>query len=338
MNGGRSVWIDAPGELVVRPGGPGEPGPGEALVRVAWSGICGSDRELLNGTRPAAYVRYPVVPGHEWSGTVVAVGEDTPESLIGAAVVGEGIRPCRTCASCRRGDTNLCEGPYDETGFTLPGAWSDHLVVPADLLHRLPAGADLRAAAGLEPAACVAAACLKLAVQPGERCAVVGAGTLGLLAVQFLRAAGAAEVLVVHTSPDRARLAEQCGATSLVSPADVRRLAGRFDAVIEAAGAPGTASMAAELVRRGGLLALTGIAADDDRPLDPASLVLREVSVHTVFGAPPRAWTHAVRALASGAIDPGLLVTHEVGLDEAHEAFRILEQERGKAVKVLLAP
>ncbi|QFU90482.1 zinc-binding dehydrogenase [Amycolatopsis sp. YIM 10] len=334
----RSVWIDRPGELVVREAEPATPGPGEALVRVAWSGICGSDREIMQGTRPAEYVRYPVVPGHEWSGRVAAVGDGVGADLVGAPVVGEGIRSCQVCAACRRGDTNLCDGPYEETGFTQPGAWSDHVLVPARLLHRLPETADLRAAAGLEPAACVAAACLKLAVHPGERCAVVGAGMLGLLAVQLLRAAGAGEIVVVHTRRDRSALAAQCGADSLVLPSQLDSLAGSFDAVLEAAGAPGTAHNAVSLSRRGGRVALTGIPASDDQPLDPVSLVLNEITVHTVFGAPPRAWTHAVRAFASGALDPGLLVTHDVALEDAHEAFRILAEERHKAVKVLLAP
>ncbi|GAB2788894.1 zinc-dependent alcohol dehydrogenase [Amycolatopsis magusensis] len=334
----RSVWIDRPGELVVRSGEVPSPGPGEALVRVAWSGICGSDREIMQGTRPAEYVRYPVVPGHEWSGRVAAVGDGVGADLVGAPVVGEGIRSCGVCPACRRGDTNLCDGPYEETGFTQPGAWADHLVVPARLLHRLPETADLRAAAGLEPAACVAAACLKLAVQPGERCAVVGAGMLGLLAVQLLRAAGAGEIVVVHTRRDRAALAAQCGADSLVLPAQLDSLAGCFDVVLEAAGAPGTAFNAVALSRRGGRVALTGIPGAEDQPLDPVTLVLNEITVHTVFGAPPRAWSHAVRAFASGALDPGLLVTHEVSLDDAPEAFRILAEERHKAVKVLLAP
>lgn len=338
MNAYRAVWIDAPGQLRVRPVQPRPPAAGEALVGVAWSGICGSDRDLLQGTRPAAYVRYPVVPGHEWSGTVIDVGSDTDRALVGKAVVGEGFRSCLTCGACRRGDTNLCAGPYEETGFTQPGAWSDHLTLPARLLHVLPEGVDLRAAAGLEPAACVAAACLKAAVVPGERVAVVGGGMLGLVAVQFLRAAGAAEIVLVDTNLDRAPLAQQSGATSVITPTQARRNEAGFDAVIEAAGAAGTASLAANLVRRGGRIVLAGISTAEDQPLDPAALVLGEITVHTVFGASARAWTHAVRALAAGLIDPGLLVSHELPLEEVDQAFQLLAQRSSNVVKILLAP
>lgn len=334
----RAVRIDAPGQVHVVPAEPVPPGPGEALVRVAYAGICGSDREVLAGTRPAPYVRYPVVPGHEWSGTVETVGSDVDPELAGRHVVGEGFRSCGACGACRRGENNLCAGRYAETGFTEPGAWADYLTLPARLLHTLPLGADLRAAAGLEPAACVAAACLRADLRPGERAAVVGAGMLGLLAVQFLHAAGAAEIVVLDPNTAREATARRCGAAALLTPDAAAARAGEFDVVVEAAGAPGTAASAAELACRGGRLVLTGLAAGDTRGLDPAALVTRQLEVYTVFGAPSRAWAHAVGAFAAGLIDPGILVGREVPLDEVESAFRMLETARSSTVKVLLVP
>lgn len=334
----RAVWVDAPHRLLVRDVEPVSPGRGEALVRIAYAGICGSDRELLAGTRPSPYVRYPVIPGHEWSGTVASVGEGADPELVGTKVVGQGIRPCGTCAACRRGDGNLCEGPYAETGFTEPGAFSDRLLLPANLLHVLPDDADLRAAACLEPAACVAAACLQADARPGGRAAVVGGGMLGLLAVQFLRAAGAADILVVEPESGRREVALLCGASGLVNPDDAEPYSGTFDVVVEAAGAGDAAARAVSLARRGGRVVLTGIPGGGEPVLDPAVLVTKALTVHTTFGAPPRAWTHAVRAFATGAIDPGCLVTHEVGLDEAELAFDLLGSGGAAALKVLLVP
>lgn len=334
----RAVWIDEPGELRVRPADPARPGRGEALVRVAYAGICGSDRELLAGTRPPQYVRYPVLPGHEWSGTVVEVGAGADPRLVGRKVVGEGFRGCGGCAACRRGEDNLCESGYAETGFTEPGAWSDFVTLPAALLHNRPDDADLRAAAGLEPAACVAAACLRADLQPGERAAVVGAGMLGLLGVQLLAAAGAGEIVAVDPTPGRAELAERCGAAALVGPGDVPGHAGDFDVVLEAAGASGSTALAVELARRGGRVALTGIPSQDTQPPDPATLVVKALTVHAVFGAAPPAWAHAVRAFAAGLLDPGVLMGREVGLEDAATAFRLLDDERAATVKVLLVP
>lgn len=334
----RAVVIDEPERLRVAEAQPRPPAPGEALVRVAWSGICGSDRELLAGGRPDGFVRYPVVPGHEWSGTVESVGDARDSALVGRPVVGEGFRSCGHCDACRRGDNNLCTAPYDETGFTQPGAWADYLTLPARLLHVLPEGSDLRAAAALEPAACIAAACLKLAPVPGERAVVVGAGALGLLATQLLHAGGMAELAVVVRRKYRAALAERCGATTVLSPAEADARAGQFDVVLEAAGTTGAARQAVLLARRGGRVALTGIPSVDEDPPTPTELVTGEITVHTVFGAPSRAWTHAVRAFASGALDPAPLITHEVGLDDVTDAFRLLADPSAGAVKVLLHP
>lgn len=335
---GRAVIIDAPERLRIAPVTARDPLPGEARIRVAWAGICGSDREVLAGSRPKGFVRYPVQPGHEWSGTVVSVGAETDLALVGQPVVGEGFRSCERCAPCRRGDTNLCEASYDETGFTQPGAWADYLTLPARLLHVLPEGSDLRAAAGLEPAACVAAACLKASPMPGERIAVVGAGTLGLLAIQMLRAGYPEQIVAVDPREDRAERAQRCGATLWMTPRESLDQAGRFDVVIEAAGVPGAARHAVRLARRGGRVVLTGIPSFDDEPPGTLDLVLRQITVHTVFGAPSRAWSHAVQAFASGILDPSQVVTHEVGLDDVADAFRLLSDEQAGAVKVLLRP
>lgn len=331
----RAVLIEAPHRLAVVPDEPRSPGPGEALVRIAWAGICGSDREVLAGHRPADYVRYPLVPGHEWSGTVVEIGPGEDAALLGRKVVGEGFRACLRCPACRRGETNLCQAGYQETGFTEPGAWADFLTLPARLLHVLPDDADLRAAAVLEPAACVASACLRAAVVPGERVAVVGGGTLGLLAVQLLAAVSPADLTVVHPRLERTALAMECGATSVVTPEQAGSLA-PFDAVIEAAGVPGTAAQSLGLTRRGGRVVLTGIPGADS--VSPTDIVLGELTVHSVFGASSNAWQHAVRAFAAGVLRPDLLVTHEIALDDVAEAFRVLTEERGRVVKVLLKP
>jgi 2-desacetyl-2-hydroxyethyl bacteriochlorophyllide A dehydrogenase len=331
----RAVFIDEPGQLRVAPTEPRPPGAGEALVHVAWAGICGSDRELLAGGRPAGFVRYPLIPGHEWAGTVASVGSDVDSALVGQPVVGEGFRSCGRCAACRRGDNNLCAADYDETGFTQPGAWADYLTLPARLLHVLPRGSDLRAAAGLEPAACVVAACLKLAPVPGERAAVVGAGMLGLLATQLLHASGVGVLAVLARRPDRAELARRCGATTILAPGDGL---GGFDVVLEAAGTSGAARLAVELANRGGRVALTGIPSVDEDPPSPTTLVLNQITLHTVFGANSRAWAHTVRAFASGALDPTVMITHEVGLDDASQAFDLLADRAAGAVKVLLHP
>ena len=196
--------------------------------------------------------------------------------------------------------------------------------------------ADLTAAALLEPAACVAAAALKADARPGERVAVVGAGTLGMLAVQFLAASSPAELLTVDTRPERASLARTFGATDFRTPG--QELPGDFDVVIETAGSSDSARTAASLLRRGGRLVLTGLPASGAAGLDPTGLVVRQLEVRTAFGAPSAAWAHAVRVFGAGLLDPLPLVTHELPLDQFPYAIELVGSGDPKVGKVLLLP
>ncbi|GAA0588488.1 zinc-dependent alcohol dehydrogenase [Streptomyces crystallinus] len=336
--GSRAIVVNAPGTHRLVTGPVPEPGPGEVLVEVAAAGVCMSDREVYEGRRAPGYVRYPVTPGHEWSGTVVAAGPGTDPALVGRKAVAEGFRRCGTCERCRAGDTSLCSAAYAETGFTHPGAFADHLVVPAGLLHLLPDDADPRGAALLEPAAVVAAAVRAGAPEAGERIAVVGAGTLGLLAVQFLTAYSPAELTVIDPRRERAELACRMGATEARTPADSPEAHGYYDLVVETAGARTTAADACLLARRGGRVVLTGMFARGAVGIDPVHLSVSQLTVRSVFGAPSAAWSLAVRAYGTGLIDPAQLITHELPLERYTDALALVGGGDPKTGKVLLRP
>ncbi|GAA2108789.1 zinc-dependent alcohol dehydrogenase [Actinomadura alba] len=332
----RSILLESPGSWRLVTTDAPEPGPGEALVKVSAAGVCGSDRELHAGTRPEGFAAYPVTPGHEWSGTVTAVGAGTDPSLVGSPVVGEGYRACLACDNCRRGDTNLCTGGYDETGFTRPGAFADHLLLPARLLHVLAPGTDLRAAALLEPAAVVASALRKAAPRPGDSVAVVGAGTLGFLSLQLLAASSPAELTVTDPRSERERPALEAGATGFHPPEAAERLTGRFDVVVETAGAPGTAHTAVALARRGGRVVLTGIPGDPADAIPTSLIVTRALTLSSVFGATSADWTYAVRAFNAGILAPEALITHDLPLEDYERALNLSGSPT--AGKVLLHP
>ncbi|MFF5425309.1 MULTISPECIES: zinc-binding dehydrogenase [unclassified Streptomyces] len=335
---GRAVLVDRPGShrLVTSP--VPVPGPGEVRVRVAAAGMCGSDRELYEGRRAPGYVRYPVVPGHEWAGTVEAVGPGVDGALVGRPCVAEGFRPCGTCERCRDGETSLCTGGYAETGFTEPGAFADHLLVPARLLHPLPEGADLRAAALLEPAAVIAGAVRAGRPRPGGRIAVVGAGTLGALAVQWLAASSPAELTVIDPSAARRARALGFGADRALGPAEAAGAEGRFDLVVETAGAPTTAASSCRLARRGGRVVLTGMFTEGAAGIDPVHLSVSQLEVRSVFGASSAAWADAVRAFSAGLLDPAALVTHTFPLERFGEALALVGGGDPATGKVLLVP
>ncbi|MFB4194169.1 zinc-dependent alcohol dehydrogenase [Streptomyces carpaticus] len=334
----RGVLVEEPGRHRLVTGPVPEPGPGEVRVAVHAAGICASDREVYDGTRAPGYVRYPIVPGHEWSGTVEAVGEGVDPALAGRKTVAEGFRACGVCERCRTGQTSLCTAGYEETGFTRPGAFADHVVVPARLLHPLPDEADLTAAALLEPAAVVAAALLVAAPRPGERVAVLGAGTLGLLAVQLLAASSPAELLAVDPRPRPLAQAAGFGATSTAGPDGAAQLHGRYDLVVETAGAPSTARDATLLARRGGRVVLTGMPEAGAVGIDPVHLSVAQLTVSSVFGATPAAWSYAVRAFGTGLLRPAELVTHRFALESFGEAVALVGSGDPEVGKVLLTP
>ncbi|MFE9557653.1 zinc-binding dehydrogenase [Streptomyces sp. NPDC006692] len=334
----RAIVVDAPGSHRLVTGPRPEPGPGEVVVRVAAAGICLSDREVYEGHRAPGYVRYPVTPGHEWAGTVEAAGAGVDPGLVGRRTVAEGFRSCGTCERCRCGETSLCSAAYAETGFTHPGGFADHVVVPARLLHPLPDDADLRAAGLLEPAAVVAAAVRAAAPEAGERIAVVGAGTLGLLAVQFLAGYSPTELTAIDPRVERAERARAMGATEARTPDLSSDVHGRYDLVVETAGAPYTAADSCLLARRGGRVVLTGMFAAGARGIDPVHLSVSQLTVRSVFGASSAAWSFAVRAYATGRIDPAALITHEFPLDRYADALALVGGGDPTTGKVLLRP
>jgi threonine dehydrogenase-like Zn-dependent dehydrogenase len=328
------------------------PGPGEVLVAPAAVGICGSDIELRDGRRPPGYVRYPVVPGHEWAGHVVSTGSGVTGLEPGVPVVAEGIRACGRCDRCAEGRNNLCTGPYAETGFTHPGALAERIVVPAGLLHPLPAGRPIAAAALIEPAACVATGLFEVGYPaPGGRVAVVGDGPVGLLAVALLRLGSPRELVMFGTRPERAGYAHKLGATDVVLRSDPELAAlgragpplprdphGGFDLVLEATNSATGAASAIGLARRAGTVVLLGISGIPGPTLHPDAISLNHLRVQGVFAASRTAWRWLVSLYAAGLFDPVDLISHRFGLERVDEAFAVLADRDAGALKVVVEP
>jgi 2-desacetyl-2-hydroxyethyl bacteriochlorophyllide A dehydrogenase len=333
----RAVVVERPGAAVLRRVPRPEPGPGEVLVRVGAAGICGSDVEVLEGGRPPPYVRYPIIPGHEWAGTVEAVGPGVAGVDEGATVVAEGFRACGDCARCREGRTNLCTADYAETGFTHAGAFADFLCVPAHLVHELPPGTDLASAAVLEPAACVAQGLLEVELRPGASVAVVGSGTLGLLAVALLNRYSPERLALVGTRAPRLALGRDMGATETWNVREDQLPEPGFDFVFEAAGTVEGARTAIELARRGGTVVLEGIPGLPGG-LDARAAVLGHLRVQGVFGASRTAWRWVTELFAASLLDTQPLVSHSFPLEDHAAAFAALADRDGDALKVQLRP
>jgi threonine dehydrogenase-like Zn-dependent dehydrogenase len=271
-------------------------------------GLCGSDLELVRGLRPARYVRYPIITGHEWVGRIVACGPGVTGMTPGTYVVGEGVRSCGLCRRCGEGRNNLCSGRYAETGFTHAGALAELLVIPANLAHVVPEPRANATAALIEPAACVATGLLEVGrISPGDSAAVVGDGPLGLLAVALLRLFSPADLLLVGSRENRTARARSFGATDTVLRDDLaalRQARGGYDLVIEATNSPEGAATAVALARRAGTVVLLGISGSGKPAIDPDTITLGHLRVQGVFAASRQAWQWLVSLYGVGLFEP----------------------------------
>lgn len=343
----RAVTFQAPGEVRVEEKAEPEVGAGdEAVVRVEASGICGSDLHIYHG-------RVPVEPGftvgHEFVGTVLAAGDDVERVAVGDRVLGCFHTACATCAACLRGDYHRCErgrifGHGSRLG-DLQGAQAERLLVPrANLtLRRAPEGMpDEVALFAGDVMGTGYHAVAHAGMRSGDTVAVLGLGPVGLCAVQAALAGGAVRVFAIDSVEPRLEMARGFGATPVhlteEEPKRVVRAAtgGRgVDVVVDAVGDPAPLAMAVSLARDAGTV--SGIGAYSG--VGEAPLGLAWLKGLTLRLGLANVIAHVDRVLAlieAGRLDPAPLVTHQMKLDEASEAYALYD--RREALKIVLTP
>jgi len=318
-----ALVVRAPGEVALEDRAAPAPGPDEVLIRPDVVGLCGTDLDIVAGRVDPAYTRYPLVLGHEWSGTVAS----------GSRVVAEGIVPCGHCARCREGQTNLC-ATYDELGFTRDGAAGGQLAVATSLVHAIAPGVSAEDAALVEPASVVYRALAGSKAAPGCRALVVGDGTVALLAVRLLGLWSPGEVVMLGRREGQAVLASAAGAARFeTSPAAA---GGEYDLVVEAAGSTDAVLTALAAARRGGSVLLLGLPPHGETAAVPVDdLVNNDLTVRGSFGYTSSAWRDVVALLNTGRLELAFLVTHRFGLadwKQALDALRGTDSPRGKVL------
>lgn len=341
----KAVVISAPNQAAFRDEPDPRAGEGQVLVKVGAAGICMSDVETLKGTRPAPYVRYPVIPGHEWCGTVERLGAGVAGLAVGDRVAVEGHNFCRECAWCRRGETNLCAS-YSELGFTLPGGFAEYVAVRADLAHRFAKTLPFESAAVAEPLACVVHGAQRAKVEAGDTVLVVGPGTLGLLSVGWAAMARPARLVVVGVDRAGEALARKMGATDYLTAGDdpaarVREMTGGAgaDVVFESSGSEKALPVAIDAARRGGTVVILSIVGPGrPMPLETNVFCLKDLRVHGVFAYTTSSFEQALRLIESGRLDVRPLVTHTFPLRDYEKAFDLLRRRMEPVVKVILKP
>ena len=316
----RAFVITGPGRAGVQEVAAPEAGPGEVVVDVERAGVCGTDMEFFSGAMSYLHngqAKYPMRIGHEWAGTVSAVGAGVAESWLGRRVTGDTMLGCGRCARCRSGRQHVCADRYEigvRNGW--PGALAEQLPVPVKALQVLPEQVDAALGALVEPGGNALRAVKGAALPPGGRLLILGPGAIGLLTAQIAAAQGA-EVHLLGRSPASLEFAASVGFPRAWTTETLPGLA--WDAVIDASNGPELPALAADLVEPGRRVVYVGLAAEPSL-LDTRTLALKDVTAVGVLSA-SGGFAGTVELFATGEVDPRPLIAATVGLDDVAAAL-----------------
>jgi 2-desacetyl-2-hydroxyethyl bacteriochlorophyllide A dehydrogenase len=343
----RAVTFQGPGEVRVdEVAAPELTASDEAIVRVEASGVCGSDLHIYHGR---VAIEEGFILGHEYVGTVTAVGEAVTRVSEGDRVLGTYGTACGECFFCRRGDFHKCDHGrvfgHGKTLGSLQGAQAELLLVPnADLtLRKVPEGMsdDVALFAG-DVMGTGYHAVVECGVADGDVVAVLGMGPVGLCAVQVALAAGASGVVAVDTVAERLELARSLGAEPVhLTEEDPRGVVkalteGRgSDATIDAVGHPDALELACRLTRKAGTVSATGVYAERI-DVHMGIVWIKALTLKTGHANVIKHVDPVLERLSSGELDPTPLVTHHMKLDEAADAYDVYD--RREALKIVLTP
>ncbi len=326
---------------------PGLPGPGQALIRVTATGICGSDLHTYKDARIGeVLVQQPLILGHEFGGVVEAVGPDAfdghAEPLSpGTRVAVDPAQPCHRCPMCEQGHPNLCRRLHFCGNYPDGGSLCQWITMPAHSCFPVPDALSDDDIALLEPLG-VALHTIDLArIRVGDRVAILGAGCIGLCILQLAKLAGADTVFVTDPLPWRLALAEQYGGVPVpcrdTDPVETIWHATGYgvDVAIEAAWADHSAQQATEMVRLGGRLVITGISEADELSFKHSTVRRKGLTIRLVRRM-KHVYPRAIRLVQSGRVTFSNLVSHRFSLAQTPEAFALNTAYGDRVVKVLI--
>lgn len=317
---------------------PPQPGPGEVALRVRSVGVCGSDMHAYHGTQP--FVRYPVILGHEVGAEVAACGPDVSGLSPGDRVVLEPMISCGRCYACRIGKYNCCAN-LEVMGVHRDGALRPLFIAPARNVHRAPPGMSFDEMALCETVSIGLHAVRRAEVQPGETVAVIGAGPIGLGAIQAAKAYQA-RVAAIDVAAGPLELARQLGADETIHSGEcdvvaalMKRTAGEgAPVVIEAVGLPATIERTVDLVAPGGRIVVVGVG--HSTVTFPQHIFLKKEIDFRGSRNSRNVFPELIELMTAGKIRMGPLITHRFPFVEAIAAFETIDARRREVVKAII--
>lgn len=308
--------------------------PGEVLVEVAFLGVCGTDLELLHDR--SYYIdqglnHYPVLFGHEWTGTVAAVGPGVEGLAAGDKVTGQTVLTCGTCGPCQAGRRTACERHLEVGLLGHDGAAAQYISMPARALTRLAPNASLRDSVLIEPGVTAMSALWKTDVHFDDRVVVIGTGTLGLLAAAIaLRITRHVDVVGVEEAG--LDLARRLGAARTLRPDELEP--DRYTVAVEASGQPDSMAALGRILRPGGRAAQVGVINRGVPDFIPASFTLKDLTLYGIL----HGLDHYARVaeFVDDDLDADMLIDQVLPWSEAEKAFRLMTDRQLERPKVVL--
>jgi len=327
----KAAVITAPGVIAIEEVADPTPGDNDVVVKVAAVGICGTDLHIFEGEFAP---KLPIVPGHEMSGTVVAVGKSVTEVKIGDAVAIDPSLHCGECFYCRRARGNLCEN-WNALGVTYPGAAAQFLLSPKKNIHKLPKNVDLKSAALIEPLSCAVRGFDQLPRNPGSHYLIYGSGTMGLMMAELAKVNGAASVSIVDLNQDKLKTAKVLGFTNLAKSADEFDQPRGFDVVIDCTGVTEAIKDGLKHVMPGGTFLQFGVANKGAKvEIEPFWVYNKEI---TIVGsmAVLHSFDRAVELFASGVLNADVMISDRYSLENYADALTAFKSGKGRKTIVL---
>ncbi len=318
------------------------PGPGEALVRLRAVGICGSDvHYYVDGRIGDAVVGYPFILGHEPSGEVALLGDGVTGLAVGDRVALEPAHSCGVCPSCLTGRPNCCPQVRFLGTPPIDGVFEEYHVFAAHQCVKIPDSVSLEAAATLEPMAVGVHAVKMSRLAPGDRIAIMGCGSIGLVTAMAARAAGASFIAMTDPLPDRRAHAQAFGADLVLDPAagdvapQLQQAAGAVDIAFEAAGFQGSIDDVTLCVKPAGTAVIIGIPAVDRIELWVHNIRRKELNIimarRSNFALEP-----CLRMMAAGLIQPEKIITHRFPLEQLAEGMELVHNYQDGVLKAMV--
>ncbi|WP_375479853.1 zinc-dependent alcohol dehydrogenase family protein [uncultured Jatrophihabitans sp.] len=327
----KAAVVKSVGEVGIETVDDPTPGDGEVVVEVAACGLCGTDLHILQGEFAPTL---PIIPGHEFAGTVVAVGRNALDVQEGDRVAVDPSLYCQECHYCRLGRNNLCLR-WGAIGVTVPGGAAEYVAVPAANCVRLPDHVATADATLVEPLSCAVRGYDVLSSQLGAHVLIYGAGTMGLMMLRLAQRVGAVSIDVVDLNADRLEIARGFGVTHAETTAEGLEPKFGWNLVIDATGNAAAIQDGLGRVAPGGTFLQFGVADYAARAtIDPYRIYNKEITI-TGSMAVLHSYERAADLFATGVIDPELFITDRVPLDRYADAIAAFKSGAGLKTQVV---